>query len=232
MQTFSTLIIADGDIPTFETWQPFVQHNTTSKLICTDGAAVSLSGMGVQPDVIIGDFDTLLRLYKTHAAIQDAFPGAILLPKSDQESTDFEKALNYVADHHSSSSDPILCLGLFGQALDHTLYNLCLLAKYKALPPLIWMQALDETHREWGFLLPQKCCIYTEPGASISFFPLPSCQITSQGLQWELNATNLAQLGRHSVRNQAKNPKVILSTEGECFIIIGSREPPICIINS
>lgn len=241
MMHFKTLIIADGEIPNHQDWSS-IQYE---QLICTDGAAVALKQMGVMPDIIIGDLDSLLLSYKTSSNIQKAFPPSKIVQQTEQDTTDFEKGLLYATQH---LSPPFLCLGIFGNAIDHTLYNLCLFAKYcgislsaidahgnephgTAIPtpepsyPMFFLN-MDETATQWGFMLPPKCRIYTEANRLISFFPMPTASITSEGLHWELKQSQLSQQGAISVRNRSAAPVIRLETLGQCFVILTQSTCP------
>lgn len=222
MIKFRTIIIADGEIPDRTHWPSFHQ----AQLICTDGAALTLQRMGIEPHFIIGDLDTLLSKYHFISHLKGQFPNTKIVNVQHQDTTDFEKAINYTITH---LEPPILCLGMLGRAFDHSLHNLCLFADYasKSPTPLDWLWLHEHDGiRQWGFILPKKCIIGTKTNQIISFFPMPEATLTSTGLKWELNNTRLSQVQGHSVRNKTINSTLTLNTKGLCFAILTQSCPP------
>ena len=231
MLNFKTIIVADGEIPAPQFWPSFNQ----AQLICTDGAALKLQRLGVIPNIIIGDLDTLLSHYPSTTLLQLQFPSSQIIKIDNQDTTDFEKSLIYSTKHLSF---PVLCLGIFGQALDHSLHNLCLFSNYSlrkniSLPAntvlnsinIMWLHEFSGTI-QWGFLLPPKCCITTKPNQTISFFPMPEATLSSQGLKWELRNKHLSQNGFNSVRNKTADTTLMIDTNGLCFAILTQSDTP------
>lgn len=231
MTTFKTILVADGEIANHTAWD----RHQFEHLICTDGAADVLRSANMMPDTIIGDLDSLLLTYPSMSLLALQFPSANIIKQEDQDTTDFEKGLIYAQQHLEA---PVLCLGLFGKAIDHTLHNLCLFAKYAAkysaakmisntpqIPPLVWFNAFESEH-QWGLLLPNNCCIYTEIDSIISFFPMNEATLTTQGLKWELKQQKLAQNGFQSVRNRSCSTKIEVTCHGACFAILSQYDCP------
>lgn len=235
MNNFNTIIIADGEIPSPTYWASY----SYKQLICTDGAAVALQNFKINPTIILGDLDTLLSHFKTEAQIQAEFPHAKLIRTQDQDTTDFEKSLLFA---QNQSDYPILFLGIFGKAIDHSLHNLCLFSQFSSEainrtatmngtakatpPPMVWLNEFNGIS-QWGFMLPPYCCIYTEIGQTVSFFPMPEAKLSSTGLHWELSNTKLSQQNKHSVRNKASQNRLYLHTKGLCFVILTQKHCPI-----
>lgn len=226
MINFQTILTADGDIPPKSFWEIC----SYEYLICTDGAADVLRHLGQQPNIIIGDLDTLINRYGSLESIKKTFPKAKIIQKIQQDSTDFEKAINYATTNLSGS---LLCLGLFGKAIDHTLHNLSAFCKIvppifatNKLPSISWAHQFGDT-RQWGFVLPQQCSIYTEPNQLISFHPMPEATLSSDGLKWELNDSLLHLSGGASVRNRTQKKRITLRTKGICLAILSQAQCPV-----
>ncbi len=218
MTTFQTLIIADGDIPPFD----ILANLNYTRLLCLDGAASVLQRNKIKPDIILGDLDSLLKQYDSIENIQSNFPQSRIIHTPDQNKTDFEKGLDYVLQHGVKS---ILCVGLFGKALDHTLYNLSIFARYSQKLPLTLLHTF-ENQKQWGFMLPPECCIYTQINTTISIYPLTESIISSKGLEWELNNIKLNPLGMQSARNKALSNRIKLETQGNCLYLQVSEQCP------
>lgn len=120
-----TVILADGDFP--KTAVPLEILAQAQFIVCCDGAAASLTGLGIIPDVIVGDLDSLPEKFK--AQFSDR-----LIHVRDQETNDLTKAFNYCC---ASGRENIVILGATGKREDHTLGNLSLLAEYSKKIPSI-----------------------------------------------------------------------------------------------
>jgi len=115
-----SLVILNGSKPHRSLIQKF--WNEVDCRICADGAANTLIDYQLEPDVIIGDFDSAsenIEKYLSKSKVVKDF---------DQNTTDGEKALNYCIKEKYLN---ITILGALGKRLDHTLYNLSLLKYFK-----------------------------------------------------------------------------------------------------
>ena len=81
-----TVILADGDFPRAP--QSLAILKNAERIICCDGAAASLTGLGIIPDRIVGDLDSLPEKFKERFADR-------LLHVRDQETNDLTKAFNF-----------------------------------------------------------------------------------------------------------------------------------------
>lgn len=95
------------------------------RVIAVDGGAAHLRHLGFAPDLMVGDFDSILP---ETAALMATVPRLAFPPEKDE--TDAELALDHVA-----SLDPELvhAIGLVGSRWDHSLANLLLLTRYPDL---------------------------------------------------------------------------------------------------
>lgn len=120
-----TVILADGDFPASPI--PLGILKRASYIVCCDGAAASLAGLGIIPDAIVGDLDSLPEKFKAHFADR-------LVHVKDQETNDLTKAFNFCCAQKRKN---IVILGATGKREDHTLGNLSLLAEYsKTIPDI------------------------------------------------------------------------------------------------
>lgn len=209
---FDILIVANGNIPSIEDWREI----SYGFLICTDGAALTLQEFGIVPNVIIGDFDSL-----PNAAQQ--FPQSQVLRITDQDTTDFEKALQFCMKF---SNKKILCLGMLGNLADHGIHNLSLLIRYSKLLDLCFLNPTPEV-RQWIFALPSKTRIYTPQISHISFFPFTEAILTASTLEWPLDRTHIKSLGKAAVRNRTTAQITEIACEGECLCFVSTQKYPI-----
>lgn len=211
MKMFEVLIVANGDIPHKELWSDI----TYSFLICTDGAAKKLKAFNLTPDVIIGDFDSL-----PNAAIE--FPQSQIEKINDQDTTDFEKALQFCMKFPNKK---IVCLGALGGFADHAIHNLTLLLRYSQQLDLCLLNPTSEG-REWIFKLHSHTRICTPVNSLISFFPFPEATLTAPTLEWPLNRTHLTQIGNAAVRNRTTADKTEVDCLGDCLCFVGAQTYP------
>jgi thiamine pyrophosphokinase len=119
------LIIADGKKPNIDIINKYVAQ--AQFIIATDGAYDYLTDVNIIPNYVIGDMDSITK------QIDD---NVIIIKDEDQETTDLEKAINFVI---TLECNDVIVLGATGGRLDHTLYNLHLLKKYQNLLELTYI---------------------------------------------------------------------------------------------
>jgi thiamine pyrophosphokinase len=126
-----------------------------------------------------------------------------------QDSTDFEKSLNFIK---TKSMAPTIVMGMNGGCIDHVLGNISIFSetKFVAVSGNIIFMPVSESQ---NFNIP----INTK----ISIFGMPSCVITSKGLKWELSNEKISLSGKNSISNRATATVVeleILSGQAMVFI--------------
>ena len=109
------VVLADGAFPTHD-W-PLATLRDAGTLICCDGSANPLVGQPRQPDVVLGDLDSLNE--QARAAFGDR-----LVKLSSQQSNDLEKALKWTA---LQGVKEVTVLGATGLRDDHAFANLLML---------------------------------------------------------------------------------------------------------
>ncbi len=142
-------------------------------LIAVDGGIKHCNALGLNPDLIVGDFDSAdPKLLEHYNAIPKKH-----YPK-DKDKTDLEIALELV---YRPEIEEITVFGALGERTDHTLANLILLSRY---PGKVFLQ----TNNERMFVINKQVQITTYPGQLISLIPLngPVEGIYTEDLKWEL----------------------------------------------
>ncbi len=119
IQNFKTIILANGAFPTHAIPLSFLHH--AERIICCDGSSKSLLNIGLKPDYIVGDLDSISDEIRTTFS-------SILYYNPDQEINDLTKAVKFCIQHEWKE---ITILGATGKREDHTLGNLSLLTDYK-----------------------------------------------------------------------------------------------------
>ena len=166
-----TVILADGDFP--KTRQPLELLRKAERIICCDGSAAALADFGLEPDVVIGDLDSLQEQFKNRFADR-------LIHVREQETNDLTKAFTYCQEKGWKN---IVILGATGKREDHTLGNLSLLADYsKSVQNLKFV-----TNYGVFFVLSESGTIPSVPGQQISIIALQTgTKVTSSGLKYPM----------------------------------------------
>jgi thiamine pyrophosphokinase len=114
----AALILLDGEKPSFNLLEQYWLESEVR--VCADGAAKVCREYSLQPDIILGDLDSLDK--KTKAC----FTASQIIEIADQDTTDGEKAVQYCIE---KGFQKITLFGALGKRVDHTLYNMGILKK-------------------------------------------------------------------------------------------------------
>jgi len=186
-------------------------------LIAADGGAHHCRTLGLTPQVVIGDFDSITL--EELNALRDGGSRIIQHP-ARKDQTDLELALAYAIEHQA---DDILILGALGGRWDQTLANLLLLTHPAWRGARI--HVLDGTQHI--YLIQDETTIEGQPGDTVSLIPVQSNArgITTQGLEYPLtNGTlpfgNTLGISNVLMGNQAK----VEVREGMVICVVIARE--------
>lgn len=171
-------------------------------IIAADGAANSLLAQGLTPNLIIGDLDSV------HDEILKEYP---FIRSADQNTSDYQKALRYLAEQNLL---PAIVVGVNGGHLDHILNNINIFMGSNCLlyaPPIKGFVLKEQ--RPMSFTLPLH--------SKISLMGVPQARLSSQGLKWELNDTQLSFPGTCSCFNRVQQTKLHLEVhQGAVLVLI------------
>ncbi len=201
------LILANGKKPSKRSLNYFIRKGF-EYLICADGGADSAYKMKLNPDLIIGDLDSI------SAKIYKFFSGKTqIVHYKKQNNTDVEKALKYAL--RKGYKEAVLC-GATGDRLDHTFCNIGVVLKF-ADKIKIYL------HHENSVLyaIEGKSEIKTIPGETISVYGInDKTRFTSRGLKYPLKEFQLPFGIRESTSNLATGSKVYINcSRGRGLII-------------
>lgn len=206
---YDAVILANGEIPDPKIWQD-IQYAT---LICTDGAAIALKDK-LMPDIIIGDLDSTSIEF-----LEENFSFSKVYQVHDQDTTDLEKAFNFVKQQKFKR---VLCIGAMGKFADHSMHNLTLLSQNHPFD-LTFLHCAQNI-RQWIFKLSLETHITCPKRSLVSFFPFPHATLTTQGLQWELQNLEIVQGQKSAVRNVTLQETVSIHCQGNCLIFLTAPE--------
>jgi thiamine pyrophosphokinase len=170
-----TVVVADGIFPQHKI--PLEYLKNAKRIVCCDGSAQSLILAGRQPDVIVGDMDSLSE------DLANRFADRLYLDES-HDTNDLTKAVTWC---HDKGYDDIVIVGATGKREDHTLGNISLLAEYVRNLNVIMVTDTGILH---PFL--KSFELFSFPGQQVSIFSIdPETEVISQGLRYPLNRTKI-----------------------------------------
>lgn len=116
----TALIIGNGsDID-----KSYIKDLNIDYVICADGGLEKVNKLGLKPDLILGDFDSVnlsvLEKFKNLNIETVRFP-------SEKDYTDMELAINHAVN---KGFNDIILVGASGTRLDHTVANILLIENY------------------------------------------------------------------------------------------------------
>lgn len=170
------------------------------RVVAADGGADRLLRLGVEPEAVIGDLDSITT--KARARLKDR-----LFPIREQVTTDFDKALRSV------QAPFVLGVGFSGARLDHGLAVLNGLVRHKDRRCLL-LSAQDVV-----FLAPREMTMTLPMGSRLSLFPMGEVTGTSKGLRWPLDGLHFAPGGMIGTSNQVVGP-VRLGFDADLMLVI------------
>ena len=175
-------VICGGPIGDLDFLQTEREHHRPVGLICADGGARYIHALGLTPDLIVGDMDSLNGELQRDFVIKGS---RIMRYPEAKDETDSELALQMA---FMMTPDEIRIYGALGARIDHTLANLTLLTA--AADRGIETRLVDQ----WCeiFLIRQKATVEGEIGQTVSLFAFGAdvTGVTLEGFEYPLrNAT-------------------------------------------
>lgn len=205
------LILANGEPPTAALAQKLAAHSDL--VMATDGAVHKAVGLGIQPHLVCGDFDSV-QLDVARAE----FPHAEFVPTPEQNRADLEKAILIAKDRGASD---IRVIGALGGRVDHTLTSFALLLRFP-IASMPFVSLIGDDYRVFaaagasgsaGFDLP------AVPGETISLISMDgAASVSVSGVKWPLETYRLP-VGTQGVSNVATAKRIALRVEGGGILV-------------
>lgn len=174
------------------------------RVIAVDGGATHCGAFGLDPEAVIGDFDSV-----SEAALASISPDR-LHRISEQETTDFDKALRSVA------APVTVGIGFGGARMDH------FLATLNGLIRAANTRCVLLGGEEVIFASPPELTLNVPIGTRVSLFPMAEVKGLSEGLEWPIEGLVLRPDGRVGTSNRATG-LVQLSFEAPGVLVILPR---------
>ncbi len=177
------IIFANGRMEKTPEILPIIQ--TSDFVIAADGGTHNCEALGIKPDLIIGDLDSIEPDDVT--SYRETGVEVIRYPTHKDES-DLELSLEYTFAHGYTE---IIIIGGLGERWDMTMINILLMAhpKYSGLN----IRLLDGTQELFLIKSGMPVDLPGKPGDTLSLIPLAgdACGISTHGLEYPLNNETL-----------------------------------------
>ena len=173
--------------------------------VAADSGADRLLELGVAPDAVIGDMDSISDRAK--AKIPQDRQHFV----AEQLTTDFDKALR------SIQAPLVLALGFAGARLDHGLAAFSTLIA-RADRPCILIGPQDV-----AFAAPSRVELVLGPGEPLSLFPMSQVTGRSEGLEWPIAGLDFAPDGMIGTSNRVLARRVVLEFDRRGMLVILPR---------
>jgi thiamine pyrophosphokinase len=171
-------------------------------LVAVDSGADHAIDAGLTPERVVGDLDSI------STAARAALGAGRLLHLTDQDDTDFDKALAVV------EAPFLLALGFTGARLDHTLAGMSTLVRNPDARLVI------DAGVDLCFLAPPEVRLDLAPGTRVSLYPMRPVTCESAGLVWPTDGLRLDPAGRIGTSNAVAEGEVLLRPEAPALLVM------------
>lgn len=208
------LIVCNGSIIDYSYHRKF--FDDADFIVCADGGALHLRKLGIRPDVLLGDFDSIKASHLEYYSEQKV---KILKFPKEKDMTDAELAVNTAIDRGYSD---IVIIGGTGTRLDHTLSNISLLKQM--LDRGVRGRVVNEYNEI--FLIDDSVEVEAEEGCYLTLLPVTSKVegITTKGLCYPLREETIEMGSTRGVSNSFVAQTAQISISSGILMVIKSRE--------
>ena len=175
------IIFANGAFPDLQSVLDLLHPDDL--IIAADGGTRHAMNIGVIPQIVIGDLDSLSSDEQARVL---AAGSRIVRFSPHKDETDLELALLHAA--HEGASE-IIILAALGGRLDQIIANVLLLS----LPELRELDVRIVEGAQEAFLIQDESRVEGRPGDTVSLIPLggDAVGVTAEGLKWPLSDDTL-----------------------------------------
>ena len=200
------VLFGNGETPTHTT--PIKILKSAVTILCTDGGADKLKSLGFQPDLILGDMDSLSLAHESY--------NCEIVELMDQSKTDLEKSLEWC---YENGIGELALVGFSGEQDDHNMAALWTLVSFFEKMELTFYSNSSKI----------KCVksdtrINSFTGQTISIIPTKENIETSvSGLKYSINKTILKPPS-FGTRNSAKGDHFSIQSNGPVWVFMNYAE--------
>ena len=205
------IIFANGELPDLEKARALLCDDDF--IIAADGGTRHAFMLGLVPNVIVGDLDSLPSNFEP-----STFNGEIVLYPKDKNETDLELAIQHAL---TLNSKEIIILAALGGRLDQTLGNIALISN---LQPSICNLQLNDGIEEI-FFCRDSCEINGTPNDLVSLIPWQGevIGIVTSGLKWPLQNETLYPHKTRGISNEMIGETAAVQIKSGLLLIVHRR---------
>jgi thiamine pyrophosphokinase len=175
-------------------------YDEADLVVCADGGANRARRLGLNPDIIVGDLDSLA------GSTRRFYRDALIFKIPDQESTDLEKAILFCIALGTSSAD---ILGALGGRIDHITGSLGCFKRFGGIIEIRFVDEFGELSR-----IRKSVRFRTRKGEKVSLIPLDRCAgVTTRNLKYPLKNDFLETGVREGISNEATGKSASVSVK-------------------
>ncbi len=185
-------------------------------IICADGGANHLKDLGIKPDVIIGDLDSIspndLEYYKSLNVEIIKYP-------TKKDETDTQLALQYAA---RLPIKEIILLGVIGDRIDHSIGNIYLMENLV----LKGFKVSIINENNIVYLINKEIEFYGEIGDVVSLLPYSDkvTGILTDGLEYPLYNKDMIKSNPFGISNVLSKNKIRISIKSGLLLVIFAKD--------
>jgi thiamine pyrophosphokinase len=200
----TVLIVANGTMPKRSVLNKVISG--INYIICADGGANHARRMKLQPDVIIGDLDSITyNTIKYFSKVPVMFDG-------DRNSTDLEKSIRYCIRNKFKS---VVIIGATGDRIDHTIGNVGCFKKFSRKINIKMIDSSGELS-----LIKKKIKIDNATGKTISLIPIDKCKgVSTKNLKYKLKNDVLELGSKEGTSNEVISDLVTVTVKSGYLLL-------------
>lgn len=182
-----------------------VAARTAGAVVCVDGGARHAVALGIVPDAVVGDMDSLPR------RLPRSWAKVLFVADRDTERSDFDKALTFARALKARS---LHVVGALGGGLDHELVNWALLEdRTKGLEVIVLDRGVSR------LLGPGRHRLSLKKGERFSLLAAPRARLSVSGARFGLRDETLRR-GSRGLGNAATGPATLTIRSGRVWLTV------------
>ncbi len=201
------VIFANGNLSNLSRAKEII--TSQDYLICADGGVKHALKLGLVPQTIIGDFDSVPPFLLGQSRLS---PTTLIKYPTKKDKTDFELVIDYCLE---KKFQEIIIFGILGDRIDHFIANIFLLAKIQTENKFVKIKIV-EGNKEI-YILNKEIVINGKIGDEISIIPVSAKleKVVTDGLEYQLNNETLFLGSTRGISN------VLIKTSAKITVIDG-----------
>ena len=208
------IIFANGDLPDLEKARALLRDDDF--IIAADGGTRHALMLGLVPNVIVGDLDSLPSNFEP-----STFNGEIVLYPKDKNETDLELAIQHAL---TLNPEQVIILAALGGRLDQTLGNIALISDQFIIHHSSFTISLDDGIEE-VFFCREQVQINGASGDTVSLIPWQGevTGIITTGLKWPLQNETLYPNKTRGISNVMTGDTATVQIKSGFLLIVHRR---------